>query len=88
MLIPACRLVQVFISLFRSLSLLAQGGWREEEERKAMERKQTNRGVRRGLGGGGAGVVFDTPADDRLMNLWMESAGAVLLWATADNNRR
>lgn len=67
----------------------------EETERRAAERKQADGGARGGAeGGGGRGWGLrggsrrgDTPTDDRLMNLWMKSAGAVL-WAAADNNKR
>lgn len=50
---------------------------------QAKMRKQKRAGVGEGWGGGWRG---DTPADDRLMNLWIKSASTVL-WTAADNNK-
>lgn len=100
MLIPAGSPVQVFISLFHPLSLFAQSGSMEGGRGKkwqAKMRKQADRDAGGRLGGrrrrnrrgvcvcGGGGWRGDTPADDRLMNLWIKSASAVL-WTAADNN--
>lgn len=87
MLILACHLVQVFIPL--SLFQHRADGERKREG-KAGNGEKTNwqRDEEKAREGGRAGEVSDdTPADDRLMNLWMKSAGAVL-WTAADNNKR
>lgn len=55
---------------------------------QAKMRKQADRDTVKGLEGwvgGGGDWRGDTPADDRLMNLWIKSASAVL-WTAADNN--
>lgn len=51
---------------------------------QAKMRKQKRAGV--GGRGGGGDWRGDTPADDRLMNLWIKSASTVL-WTAADNNK-
>lgn len=71
------------LSLSYSTGRMAGGRGKEGDGEKTDQQRREKR-----AGWRGGGVVFDTTADDRLMNLWMESAGAVLLWATADNNRR
>lgn len=83
MLILACRLVQVFISLVHTHSLSLSFSTRRMEggrgkERQAKERKQTDGGLRSGLERG-KNRRGNTPTDDRLMNLPGLSSGLQLI---------
>lgn len=84
----------VYLTLPPSLSFCAEwiDGGRKREEMAGKDEKTGRQrhgkragGVGVGVGGCGGDWRGDTPADDRLMNLWIKSASAVL-WTAADNN--